>query len=93
MGLRCECCNKSVSQQDIWIAFGYNPLCKSCYEDKACRMSTQKQIIADMKKDIEHREKMIQSLFKNGEGDYTLLFNERYQFKNSWGIGNDETYA
>lgn len=76
MGLRCECCNKSVRQQDIWIAFGYNPLCKSCYEDKTCRMSTQKQIIADMKKDIEHREKMIQSLFKNGKGDYNLMFNE-----------------
>ncbi|AGY48419.1 ATP binding domain containing protein [Bacillus phage Spock] len=89
MELCCECCNKDVRKQNIWMAFGYEVLCKSCYEDKAARMNVQKRIIADLKDDILHREKMIQSLFKNGEGDYTLLFNERYEVKNSWGIGND----
>ncbi|QVW28858.1 hypothetical protein [Bacillus phage SWEP1] len=79
MELRCECCNKDVSRQDVWVAFGYNPLCQSCYTDKAGRMNLQKRIIAEMQMDIEHREKMIASLFKNGEGDYTLMFNERYQ--------------
>ncbi|QPY77255.1 hypothetical protein ANTHOS_18 [Bacillus phage Anthos] len=78
MELRCGCCNKDVSRVDIYMAFRYELLCKSCYEDKTAKLSLQRGIIEDLQRDIKRREDMIASLFKDGSGDYNKLFNQRY---------------
>lgn len=78
MELRCGCCNKDIRERDIYMAFRYDALCKSCYEDKTAKLSLQRGIIEDLRQDIKRREDMIASLFKDGSGDYNRLFNQRY---------------